>query len=211
MSQLIDDLNWRYATKDFDPSQKVAAEDVGEICEALRLSASSFGLQCWKFVLVTNQEFKKELRKHSWNQAQVEDCSHLVVLSSPLTVEEEDVERFMELHCKVRSVERSSLDGFAKAIKGFVQGMDQKELWQWMDKQVYLALGNLLTSCAVKRVDACPLEGFSAAEYDRILGLTEKGLRSVVVCALGHRSESDKYANLPKVRFPLDEVLLRYE
>ncbi|MCY4644537.1 MAG: nitroreductase family protein [Bacteriovoracales bacterium] len=208
MSELIDDLNWRYATKVFDSEQKVGEDHLHELCEALRLSASSFGLQCWRFVLVGQEELKRELRAHSFNQSQVEDCSHLFILCSPIHVGDEDVDRFLESHCAIRSEKREALEGYAKVIKGFIARMDQKERWNWMDKQIYLALGTLLTCCAVKRIDACPIEGFSPKEYDRILKLKEQGLRSVVVCAVGHRSREDKYGGLPKVRYPMDEVLI---
>ena len=210
MSQLTSDLNWRYATKYFDPEKKLEDSQVQELCEALRLSASSFGLQFWKFVLISCPEFKKELRAHSWNQAQIAECSHLFVLCSPLTVGDSHVEHYLDCHCQIRGMEKEQLQGYGKIMKDFINGMDQQQCWNWMDKQIYLALGNLLTSCAVKRIDACPIEGFSSSNYDQVLGLKEKGLRSVVVCAVGFRLDTDKYATMPKVRYPMDEVLLEY-
>lgn len=209
--QLVADLNWRYATKDFDPERKVSAAEIDELCEALRLSASSFGLQFWKFVVVANQQLKQELKAHSWNQSQIADCSHLFVLCSPIAIGDDEVDCFIDSHCRIRSVEKDRMAGYAKVIKGFIASMDQQQRWNWMDKQIYLALGNLLTCCAVKRIDSCPIEGFSSQDYDRVLDLTAKGLRSVVVCAVGFRLATDKYAGLPKVRYPLNEVLLTYD
>ena len=211
ISQLIADLNWRYATKDFDPNKKISQEQASELCEALRLSASSFGLQLWKFLLISCQQLKKELRGHSWNQSQIEDCSHLFVLCSPITIGDEDVDHFLNYHCQIQSVERSTVGGYGKMIKGFIHKMGHQERLDWMDKQLYLALGNLLTSCAVKRIDACPIEGFSAPDYDRVLKLEEQNLRSIVVCATGFRLATDQYAGLPKVRYPMDDVLLQYQ
>ena len=211
MSQLIADLHWRYATKNFDPNKKVSTKNVNELCEALRLSASSFGLQFWKFLLITNQKLKEKLRPHSSNQSQITDCSHLFVLCSPLSIGDDAVDRFIHSHCQIRSLDKDALLGYAKMIKSFIARMDEQQRRHWMDKQIYLALGNLLTCCAVKRMDACPLEGFSSRDYNQVLKLTENNLRSVVVCAVGFRSPSDKDGGLPKVRYPLNEVLLKYD
>ena len=211
MSPLITDLHWRYATKDFDPDKKVSSKDINELSEALRLSACSFGLQFWKFVLVTNQHLKEKLKAHSYNQNQVTDCSHLFILCSPMTIGDDSVDHFIDSYCQIRSLEKDSLSGYAKVMKDFITGMDEQQKYHWMDKQIYLALGNLLTCCAVKRIDTCPLEGFSSQDYDQVLKLAEKGLRSVVVCAVGFRLPTDKNGNLPKVRYPLDEVLLKYD
>lgn len=210
MSKITEALNWRYATKVFDSKKKVPEYIITELSEALRLSACSFGLQFWKFVIVCDGELKKELRKHSWNQSQVEDCSHLFILCSPLHVGNTQVDRYLDSICQVRSVERTEVEQFGDVMKGFIAKLDQHQKWKWMDNQIYLALGNLLTCCALKRIDSCPLEGFIPQKYDKVLGLKDKGLRSVVTCAVGYRSETDKYAALPKVRYPLHEVTLRY-
>ena len=209
MDDLIRALNWRYATKSFDPQKKLSPEDVQELCEALRLSASSFGLQLWQFLLISNPELKKQLKAHSYNQSQVEDCSHLFVLCSPRTVKDEHIHRFLDSCAETRSVSRESLDGFGQVMKDFVAGKSPEDLWHWMDRQIYIALGNLLTCCALKNIDACPIEGFVQKDYDRILKLEEQDLRSVVVCPVGVRSGEDKYATKPKVRYPLDQVVTR--
>ena len=210
MTPLLSDLNWRYATKEFDPQKKLSPPALQELCEALRLTPSSFGLQLWKFLMVSNPELKTQLRAVSWNQSQVTDCSHLCVFCSPTTIGDDAVDRFIEATCQACKLEGQELAGYAQMIKSFVGQMDQPGRWHWMDKQIYLALGNLLTSCAVKRIDASPLEGFSPQDYDQILELSPQGLRSVVVCALGYRGATDKYAQAPKVRYPLDEILVHY-
>ena len=210
MSKLTEALNWRYATKNFDPDKKVTPADITELCDAMRLSASSFGLQFWRFVVIQQAELQKQLRAHSWNQGQIEDCSHLIVLCTPRSVGDAQVDHYLESICQTRSVSRESVEGFGQMMKDTVNKMDQQAQWVWMDKQIYLVLGNLLTGCAIKHIDACPIEGFSAPDYDRILKLEQKGLRSVVVCAVGYRLSSDKYAHLSKVRYPLDEVVIKY-
>ena len=210
MSQIIEALNWRYATKSFDPKKKVLEQDITELSEALRLSACSFGLQFWKFVIVQDTKLKKELKKHSWDQSQIEDCSHLFILCSPTHVGNTQVDSYLDSICSIRSTQRIDVEQFGDVMKDFIAKLDQQQKWEWMDNQIYLALGNLLACCALKKIDSCPIEGFIQKEYDQVLGLTDKGLRSVVVCAVGYRSKTDKYATLPKVRYPLHNVTLRY-
>ena len=205
-SSLIQSLNWRYAVKEFDSDTALPAKKLEVLLEALRLSASSFGLQPWKFVVLQDREKREPLVEHSWGQRQVVDASVLIVLCRPSSFGEEDIDRFIEDTAQTRSVETDSLQGFSDVMKGFVSRMDEAQLAQWMEKQIYLALGNLLTACAVEGVDSCPMEGFSSPEYDKILGLTDLGLTSVVLCPVGYRAEGDKYASLAKVRYAKSEI-----
>jgi nitroreductase len=207
MDKIIKDLNWRYATKIFDSQKKLETSTLESLKESLRLSASSFGLQLWKFVNVENEDVRQKLLEHSWGQKQVVDSSHLIVLAAPRTIEDHHVNDFIELTAKTRNVDVSELDDYKNFMRGFIEKMTIPERNSWMSQQVYLALGNLLTVAATLEVDTCPIEGFVPTEYDKILGLEEKNLRSVVVCSLGYRSEEDKYSNLKKVRYPLEQVL----
>lgn len=170
------------------------------------LSASSFGLQTWKFVIVTDQKIKEQLPAHSWGQTQPADCSHLVVIARPIEIDEAYVDRFLERMAEVRNASVDSFAAYAGMMKGFVNGPADKATW--MAHQCYIALGTLLTTSALMGVDSCPMEGFDKAAYDRILGLTEKGLTSVVLCPLGYRAADDKYAVAPKVRFPASELII---
>ena len=206
---IIENLNWRYATKEFDPQRDMPSKDLDTLLEVLRLSPSSFGLQPWKFVLVKDQAKKEELLPFSWNQKQVVDASELIVLCCQVNFGEADVNRFLESIALQRKMELKDLSGYKDMILGFMKEMSAPELKNWMKAQVYIALGNLLTACADLKIDACPMEGFNKANYDKILNLTEHGLESVVVCPVGYRSSSDKYAILPKVRYPVDEVVLK--
>lgn len=209
MSNLIDDLNWRYATKEFDSSKKISNSDFNVLAESLRLSPSSFGLQPWKFVLVENEQIRQSLVGHSWNQKQVVDASHLFVLARVNDLGDSLVDNYLEDMIKTRGGSREDLKGFEDMMKGFLANMNDDQKSHWANLQIYIALGQLMTTAAHMRIDACPMEGFSKAEYDKILGLQEKGLSSVVVCPVGYRKESDKYATAPKVRFPMDELLVR--
>lgn len=205
---LLDSLNWRYATKVFDSSKKLSTEQMDALLEALRLAPSSYGMQPWKFVVVDSVELREKLKPVSWNQAQITDASHLIVLCRPDSITAQDVDRLMEATATARGIEVSSLDGYKQMVMGVTQ-MSPEQQAVWASKQAYLALGVLLTAAAEMGIDACPMEGFDPAQYDEILGLNAKGLHSVVVCPVGFRSADDKYATAKKVRYPREEVVVR--
>ena len=206
---LIQQLNWRYATKQFDPSRKISAEDWDTLEEALRLSPSSTGVQPWKFLVIDDTELRTKLQPVSYGQSQIVDAAKLVVFAVKPALNEADVDAHLAHTAKVRGVAVEELAGLkAMIMGGIVQAKSAEELRAWAFNQTYIALGNLLTSAALLEIDACPMEGFSREEYDKILGLTEQGLASAAVATLGYRSTEDKYAGAPKVRFPREEVIL---
>ena len=163
--------------------------------------------QPWHFVVVESQNLKEELLPHSWNQSQVTECSHFVVLAAKSRTADEEIDVWIDRMVEVRGGERDSLIGYRDMMVGFLERMDPAGQLQWSKLQTYIALGQLMTTASVLGIDACPMEGFLPAEYDRILGLPEKGLTASVACALGYRAEADKYASAPKVRFPKKELL----
>jgi nitroreductase len=207
-SALLANLHWRYATKVFD-SQKTIAPDIWKALEeTLILTPSSYGLQPWKFIVITDKELRAKLHSHSWNQAQVVDCSHYVVFASLTNVTEADIDKFLARTAEVRGVSVESLNAYRGMMIGdVVQGPRSKISDEWAARQAYIALGNFMTAAALLQVDTCPMEGFVPAEYDKILGLPAKGLTATVCCAAGYRSEGDKHASLPKVRFSAEEVV----
>ena len=202
-------LNWRYATKNFDATKKIPAETLELLLEAARLAPSSFGLQPWKFVLVENAELREKLKAASWGQAQITDSSSVLVLCRKEAFGESDVQAYVEETAQTRGEAVENLEGYKQMMLGALKGKDAAAMATWSAEQVYLALGVLLSAAAVNGVDACPMEGFDPAQYDEILGLKEKGLRSVVICALGYRSESDKYSSAKKVRFSKETLVIR--
>ena len=206
---LLKSLQWRYATKAFDSEQQIPESMWSSLEDSLILTPSSFGLQPWHFFVITNPEIKAELLPHSWNQAQVTECSHFVVLAAQKNVGDVEISQLMDHTSTLRKVETATLDGYRKMMSGFMAQMNPEELLNWAKLQTYIALGQLMTSASVLGVDACPMEGFVSAEYDRILGLEEKGLSASVACALGYRSTADKYAELPKVRYEKSELISR--
>ena len=209
---LIQQLNWRYATKQFDPRRKISPEDWTALEEALVLAPSSFGLQPWKFVVVTDPAVRERLVPVSWGQRQVADASHLVVFAIKTRLGEEEITGFVQRIAEVRGLPVDSLAGYRDMMVGsLVKGRDEAARHAWAINQVYIALGVFLTSAAMLGIDACPMEGIEPAKYDEILGLDKKGLSAVVVATAGYRAGTDKYAGLKKVRFPKDEVLLRLQ
>ena len=207
-SELIHHLNWRYATKVFDATKKIPTETWTALEEALILSPSSFGLQPWKFIVITDKEMREKLQPHSWGQGQVTQCSHYVVFAALTKIDEAYIDSNLARTAEVRGVAVESLGGFRKMLTGtLIQGGYGTP--EWAARQAYIALGNFMTAAAVLQIDTCPMEGFVPAEYDKILGLPAKGLTSIVCCAAGYRSDTDKYAALAKVRFPASAMIER--
>lgn len=208
--ELLDALSWRYATKKFDPSRAIPDDTWAALERSLVLAPSSFGLQPWRFVVVTDKPTRESLVPHSWNQRQVVDASRLVVFAARTTLNAGDVHRHLDRMAEVRGVPRASLDAYGSMMLGFVEkpapGFD---LGAWAARQAYIALGQFMTAAAVLGVDTCPMEGIDAAAYDRVLGLTAQGYRTWCVCAAGYRAADDPYAAQPKVRFPQEAVIRR--
>lgn len=205
---VLEQLNWRYATKQFDPSKKIPPEIWAVLEQSLVLSPSSFGLQPWKFLVIHNSEIRHQLVEHSWGQKQVVDASHLVVFAIKKNIDAAYVDRYILRMADVQQVPVDSLQGFANVVKGSLnQRPSPSDIDAWSTRQVYIALGQFMTTAAMLEVDTCPMEGFVPAQYDAMLGLTEQGYASVVVCPAGYRSAEDKYAAKPKVRFKTQEVV----
>lgn len=206
--QLLNALEWRYATKVFDPNKKIPIEVWKTLERALVLSPSSYGLQPYRFIVLTDPAKRAELLPHSWNQRQVVDASHLVVFTARTKVSEADIDHLIQHTSQVRKIQPESLNAYRDMMLGdLVNGPRSKIAHEWATRQTYLALGNLIASAAGLGVDACPMEGFLPAEYDRVLGLDGSGYATVVQCALGYRSPADKYSKLPKVRFDTKELV----
>jgi len=205
---LLNALQWRYATKAFDANRQIDASTWASLEQALVLTASSYGLQPWKFLVITDASIRSELRPHSWNQSQITDCSHLVVLLKKRTITASDADRLIEAIAQARGIETSVLAGYRQMIQvDLIDGPRSQIIGQWAANQVYIALGNLLSSAALLGVDTCAIEGFSPSDYDRILGLESDDYQSCVVCACGYRSSDDKYASLAKVRYPASDLI----
>lgn len=207
-SFLLQALQRRYAVKVFDPARSIPETIWASLEQAIVLTPSSYGLQPWKFLVITSATLKEELRPFSWNQSQITDCSHLVVFLRKREVSEADIQQLLQCTASTRGVTQESLTSYGDLIrKDLIEGPRSKAINAWSANQVYIALGNLLTSTAFIGIDSCPIEGFSPADYDRILQLEHTPYQSTVVCACGYRSEADRYGSLPKVRYPISELI----
>ena len=207
-TQLLTQLNWRYATKAFDPSREIPADVWAALEQSLILTPSSFGLQPWKFIVVTDPVVCAQLSAVSWNQQQPVQCSHHVVFAARKSMDADEVNRFLACTVAVRGGKVEDLAAYGNIINGFIaNAAKQGWLGEWATRQTYIAIGQVMASCAVLGIDACPMEGISAPDYDRILGLTDSPYRTVVACAAGYRAADDKYAALPKVRYPANELI----
>jgi nitroreductase len=205
---IVQQLQWRYATKKFDTDRKIPADAWQALEQSMVLAPSSFGLQPWKFFVVTNPELRQELLPHTWKQSQVVDASHLVVFAIRNDIQAADVDRFLERMSAVQGTPVENLAGFGNVVKGFIDRPPYPlDVNEWSKRQLYIALGEFMTAAAMMGIDTCPLEGFMPPEYDRVLGLTEKGYAATVLCAAGYRAADDKSADRPKVRYETAEVV----
>lgn len=201
---LIESLKWRYAVKKYS-NQKVSDADVTTILEAINLSASSAGLQPYRVIVVKNSELRKQLAEGGFNP-QVLEASHLLVFAAIENLSETHVDEYMQRMADIRGLPVEALGDFRKILVANISGKTQEENFIWATKQAYIGLGTALVAAANLRVDTTPMEGFNPAKFDEILGLKEKGLRSVVLLSLGYRNvEKDPFVNAAKVRLPLEE------
>jgi nitroreductase len=205
---LITALNWRYATKKFDTAKKIPDADFNELLEVLRLAPSSYGLQPWKFVVVKDPALRAKLVAASWNQPQITNASHLIVLAARTDVDATYAKNYVKTVAEARKLPPEAAKRAEDMIVGDVNSRSKDDILSWNKNQCYIALGMLLEAAALKSIDACPMEGFDPAQYDELLQLGKDNATATVVCALGYRAADDQAAALAKVRFPTREVVV---
>lgn len=208
-ASVLEALSWRYATKKFDPTKKIDDATWSALEQAAVLAPSSFGLQPWKFVVVTNPDVKAKLRPAAFNQSQITECSHLVVFCRRTPVAPHDVDRHLDRVVEVRKVARETLSGYRDSMLGTVNGLTPEQIDAWAAHQTFIALGVFLTSAAMMGVDACPMGGFQGPKFDEILGLKEKGYAATVLAASGYRAADDPIAKFAKVRWTIEDAVIR--
>jgi len=205
---LLDAMQWRYATKVFDAAKKIPADVWDALEKALVLTPTSYGLQPYQFLIVQDPAKRAALLPHSWNQKQVVDCSHYVVFTARTEMTAADVDRLIARIAEVRNISPDSIKFYRDMMMSdIVNGPRGKVAHEWAARQAYIALGNLMTAAALLGVDACPMEGLSPVDYDKILNLEGTGYKTVVALALGYRGAGDKYASLPKVRYEAADLI----
>ena len=205
---LTTQLRWRYATKKFDATKFLSAEKIETIKESFNLTATSYGLQPLKLVIIKDKVLQESLVEHSWNQRQVADASHLLVFC----IEKKLSALYIQEHFNRIKEIRKTPDDILKPFETFLledfEGKSTEDIQTWSKNQAYLAMGNLLTVCALEEIDACPMEGFSPEKYDELLDLDAQNLMSVLVMPIGYRAEDDMFSTFKKVRRPLEDTII---
>lgn len=207
----IESLKWRYAVKKFDENMVVSKEHINILKEAFNLTATSYGLQPIKLIIIKNKELQKSLVEHSWHQEQVAQASHLLVICTQNIVDKNTVEQYFKMVKEIRNTPDEILDPFKSYLSDSISQKTKEEIKAWAKNQAYLALGNLLTVCAIEQIDSCPMEGFIPEKYDEILNLQEKNLSATLVLPIGYRAEDDFMKDLKKVRKNMDEMVLEID
>ncbi len=205
---IVDSLKWRYATKKFDSSKYVSDDKIDILKQAFNLTATSYGLQPIKLVVVKNKKLQKKLVQFSMDQKQVAQASHLLVFCIINTIDKDYITKYFNTVKEIRNTPDSILTPFREFLIEDFKKKNQQNIDDWSTKQAYLALGNLLTVCAIEEIDACPMEGFSPTDYDRVLKLNDHDLSSVLVMPIGYRAEDDMFANFKKVRKELSDSVI---
>ena len=206
MSNYLENLNWRYATKKFDATKKINKTDLEFLKEAMQLSASSYGLQPYEILVIEDAELRKKLKPAAWNQSQITDASQLIVIANKVGFGDELIDSYIENVSTVRELPLESLSNFSSFMKSKIGEFSIEQKAQWTQNQSYIVLGNLLSAAAEIKVDVCPMEGFDAKVFNEILELDKKGLNTAVIATIGYRSEEDDTQHYLKVRKEKEEL-----
>ncbi|WP_299682172.1 NAD(P)H-dependent oxidoreductase [uncultured Dokdonia sp.] len=208
MSQFLEALEWRYATKKFDATRMLPASKITVVKNAFNLTASSFGLQPVKLLVIQDQNLQNDLVPVSMNQQQVADASHVLVFCIEKNIDQSYIEAYFSNVKETRNTPDEILKPFRDYLYGHFANESPEAIENWATKQAYLAMGNLLTICALEKIDACPMEGFNSDRYNELLGLSEKGLSAVLVMPIGYRADDDMFADFKKVRKTLSDAVI---
>lgn len=208
MSNTIKQLQWRYATKKFDGNKTLPEHKLNILKQAFNLTATSYGLQTIKLIVIKDKALRTNLVKHSYNQKQVLNASHLLVICIQDNILNTDVNEYYDNIKSIRETPETVLKPYRDGLLSMMSKMSVIERQQWSTNQAYIALGNLMTVCAVEGIDACPMEGFVPSKYDEVLQLVPKGLKSVLLLPVGYRAEDDMFSELKKVRQPVEEIVI---
>ena len=207
MNSILEKLNWRYATKKFNSSKKVSKENLETLLDAANLTASSYGLQPYKIYVIEDADIRTKLRAASYDQSQITDASYVIVLANKPTFDDTMIDDYINNIMKIRGLSKDDLEGFSQTMKSTLLDLPDAQKNAWTSNQAYIVLGNLMTIAAEMEIDTCPMEGFNNAQYNEILGLTDKGLNAAVVLAVGYRSAEDESQNYPKVRYSKEQII----
>jgi len=205
---VIEQLKWRYATKKFDTNKTLTLRQLETLKEAFNLTALSYGLQTLKLVVIENKSTREALVEHSYGQRQVVDASHLLILCIQNEIDEKDVNSHFDNITEVRKTPEAVLEPFKNQLKSTIAAMPNAKKTDWAIRQAYIALGNLMTVCALEEIDSCPMEGFKPKAYDTALNLSNLGLQSVLLLPVGYRAKDDMFSTFKKVRKPIENTVI---
>lgn len=208
MSNFLNNQNWRYATKKFDATKKVSAEDLNTLKEAIRMSPSSYGLQPYKVLIIENPELRAQLQPAAWGQTQIVDASHLFIFVNETNVGDETIDQFLNNISETRETPLESLAGYGDFMKSKISTLEPAVKNVWASKQTYLALGNLLSAAAELKIDVTPMEGFVPAQVNEILGLDKQNLNASLIATVGYRHEEDATQFYKKVRKSQEDLFV---
>jgi len=207
-SDVIRQMEWRYATKQFDDTATIPQEQLDTIIEAMRLAPSSFGFQPWRFFVIESDAVKESLGNAApMNKSKIDGASHFLILARMKTVSQEYIDNYIELMRTTRGQSKEAVNGFHQMVSAKVASMSEAAQDAWTARQVYVALGSAISAAAMIGVDSCPMEGIDPEAFDKILGLEDSDYTTTVGLALGRRDESDAFATLQKIRFAKDDVV----
>jgi len=204
----IQSLEWRYACKKFDDTKKLSNPQINTIKEAFRLTATSFGLQPLKMLVIENPDIKNKLLPHAFNQPQVATCSHLLVICIDTEINGDTIDACFDLEKEIRGTSEDIVGGFRKQLKDMFANKSTEEIERSSIQQAYITLGNLMTVCAIEEIDSCPMEGFLPHKIDEELNLADKNLRSILLLPVGFRADDDFMSSMKKVRKPIDNIVI---
>lgn len=205
---LIDKLKWRYATKKFDATKKIAADKLQAVLDAVQLAPSSLGLQHYRILVIEDADTRAKLRAAAYGQPQITDASQVIVFAAETNINEDFGKKYIDNVAATRGLKREDLAGFEGMVLGAINGRTPEQLLLWAQKQAYIALGVLVTAAADQDIDICPMEGFDPTQFDEILGLKAKGLTATVIATIGYRADDDATSHFAKVRRPADELFI---
>lgn len=206
--EIIEKLQWRYATKKFNPDKKLSDQQLNVLIQAFNLTATSYGLQTMKLVVVANQDLKNSLLPFAYHQKQVVQASHILVLCIQNDISETDVDDYFDAVETIRKTPTNVLTPFRSQLKSTIGSMQNSTKQEWAIRQAYIALGNLMTVCAIEQIDSCPMEGFMPEKVDEVLNLKSHNLTSVLLLPVGFRADDDMFSSFKKVRKPIEEVVI---
>jgi nitroreductase len=208
MNTFLENQNWRYATKKFDATKKISNQDLETLKEAIQLSASSYGLQPYKVLIIENPEIRTKLQPFSWGQSQIVEASHLFVFTNLIDIQNNHIDEYITNVATTRGMDVQDLKQYSDFMKSKLVPLPSEAKSTWTSKQTYLAMGNLLNAAAELKIDVTPIEGFEPEKYNDILGLDKLGLNASLVASIGYRHEEDATQHFPKVRKSINELFI---